>query len=117
MHLTFPLFSQSLGFVPSTSTASEVVAFEYLLSKAYSVIMKSFTFPHMHRPGGQDGGGSRGPWPVRAAALLRPRLAPQPFNLAECGGTRGLRHHALGRHGGREDPAAGGFTNELEASS
>lgn len=50
MHLTFPLFSQSLGFVPSTSTASEVVAFEYLLSKAYSVIMKSFTFPHMHKP-------------------------------------------------------------------
>lgn len=59
------------------------------------------------RPGGQDGGGSQGPRPVRAATALRPRLAPQPFGLAEYGGSRGLRHHALGRHGGREDPAAG----------
>ena len=57
--------------------------------------------------GGQDGGGSRGPRPVRAAAVLQSRLVPQPFRLAECGSSRGLRHHALGRHGGREDPAAG----------
>lgn len=35
-------------------------------------------------------------------------LVPQPVRLAECSSSRGLRHHALGRHGGREDPAAGG---------
>ena len=57
--------------------------------------------------GGQDGGGSRGPRPVRAAAVLQSRLVSQPVRLAECGSSRGLRHHALGRHGGREDPAAG----------
>lgn len=44
---------------------------------------------------------------MRAAAVLQSRLVPQPFRLAECGSSRGLRHHALGRHGGREDPAAG----------
>lgn len=53
---------------------------------------------------------------MRAAAVFQPRLVPQPFRLAECGNSRGLRHHALGRHRGREDSAAGGFTNELEAS-
>lgn len=39
--------------------------------------------------------------------MLRPRLAYQPFRFAERGGSRGLGHYALGRHGGREDPTAG----------
>lgn len=39
--------------------------------------------------------------------MFWPRLAPQPFRLAEYGSSRGLRHHSLGRHGGREDPTTG----------